>query len=468
MEDEPRDPSPPHWGSGSDAHAALSARSEGAGGHPFLERLLGWQQRIQHFDHRRPWMLDTGVVLLVAALGLPALLGGRTGPLMSANGVSEAPTAVLLLLHAGLVLPLWWRRRAPAVAFSVIAVTCMTQWIISIWLPSGISLLLVLYSLALYGALKVLPWAAAVTVAGLALAAFRSGTQQPWLAVFFLVGTATAALALGLVFRIRRSYLAALEDRAARLQIEQEQRARLTAAAERSRVAREMHDIVGHNLAVIIGLADGAASLAASRPERSAEALRIISGTGRQALTELRRVLGVMRDRYQEAQLTPQPVLADLEALIERVRAAGTHITYRTSGSLAELTSGVQLTAYRIVQEALTNTLKHAGYHSSVRITVEFHDGRVRVVIADTGAPPEPTQSPGTAPGHSQAGRGIIGMRERAAMYGGTLTAGPRAGGGWMVDAAFDVEPDGTHEGEVHGPQPERGPGPGSEGRRAS
>lgn len=454
MEDETRDPPPPLWGSGSDGHAALSARSERAGGHPFLDRLLGWQQRIQHFDHRRPWMLDTSVVIFVALLGLAALLGGQTGPPMSANRVSESPTAVLLLLHAGATLPLWWRRRAPAVAFSVIAVTCVTQWIISIWLPSGISLLLVLYSLALYGALKVLPWAAAVTVAGLALAAFRSGVQQPWLAVFFLVGTATAALALGLVLRIRRSYLAALEDRAARLQIEQEQRARLTAASERSRVAREMHDIVGHNIAVIIGLADGAASLAASRPERSAEALRIISGTGRQALKELRRALGVMRDRSEEAQLTPQPVLADLEALIERVRAAGTHITYRTSGSLADLTSGVQLSVYRIVQEALTNTLKHAGYHSSVRITVEFHDSSVRVTITDTGVPPLAAQTPRPAPDYREAGRGIIGMRERAAMYGGTLTAGPRAGGGWTVDAAFDVEPDGTHEGEAHAPQP--------------
>lgn len=386
---------------------------------------------------------------------------------MSAHRVSEAPPAVLLLLHAGLALPLWWRRRAPAVAFSLIAVTCVTQWIISIWLPSGISLLLVLYSLALYGALKVLPWAAAVTIAGLGVAAFRSGTDQPWIAVFFLVGTATAALALGLVFRIRRAYLAALEDRATRLQIEQDQRARLTAAAERSRVAREMHDIVGHNLAVIVGLADGAASLASSRPERSAEALNTIAGTARQALKELRRVLGVLRADSKETELAPQPALADLEALIERVRAAGTRITYRTSGSLAELSSGVQLTVYRIVQEALTNTLKHVGYRSSVRIFVEFQDGRVRVTITDTGAPSESAEPPPAVPDRHQAGHGIIGMRERAAMYGGTLAAGPRAGGGWSVDASFDVEPDAAHEGEVRGSQTKPGPGPGHGGRRA-
>ncbi|MCJ0872636.1 sensor histidine kinase [Streptomyces sp. AP-93] len=441
--------------------------SQSTGGHPFLDRLLGWQQRLQRVDHRRPWILDTGVVISVVLLGLPAVLGGQTGPPMSAHRVSEAPPAVLLLLHAGLALPLWWRRRAPAVAFSLIAVTCVTQWIISIWLPSGISLLLVLYSLALYGALKVLPWAAAVTIAGLGVAAFRSGTDQPWIAVFFLVGTATAALALGLVFRIRRAYLAALEDRATRLQIEQDQRARLTAAAERSRVAREMHDIVGHNLAVIVGLADGAASLASSRPERSAEALNTIAGTARQALKELRRVLGVLRADSKETELAPQPALADLEALIERVRAAGTRITYRTSGSLAELSSGVQLTVYRIVQEALTNTLKHVGYRSSVRIFVEFQDGRVRVTITDTGAPSESAEPPPAVPDRHQAGHGIIGMRERAAMYGGTLAAGPRAGGGWSVDASFDVEPDAAHEGEVRGSQTKPGPGPGHGGRRA-
>lgn len=280
-------PPPPGRGSDPGARTVVSVQLERTGGHPFLDRLLGWQQRLQGVDHRRPWMLDTAVVIFVGLLGVPGLLG-RTGTPIWAARVSDPPTSLLLLLHASLAVPLWWRRRAPAIAFSLVAVTCVTQWILAVWLPSGISLLLVLYSLALYGALKVLPWAAALTVTGLTLAAFRQGTQQPWVAVFLLVATATAALALGLVFRIRGAYLAALEDRAARLQVEHEQRARLTAAAERSRVAREMHDIVGHNLAVIVGLVGGAAPLATSRPERSAEAPRIISGTGRQALKERR------------------------------------------------------------------------------------------------------------------------------------------------------------------------------------
>ncbi|MFD4242825.1 histidine kinase [Streptomyces sp. NPDC058525] len=276
MEDETRYPPRPDIGAGAGARTGFSAKPDRTGGHPFLDRLLGWQQRLQDIDHRSPWILDTAVVLFVALLGLPDLLGAQTGRPLPAVREGEPSTTVLLLLHAGLVLPLWWRRRAPAVAFGVIAAACLTQWIIAVWLRSGISLLLILYSLALYGALKVLPWAAAVTVAGLGLAAFRSGTDQPWLTAFFLIGTATAALALGLVFRIIRAYLAALEDRAARLQIEQEQRARLTAASERARVAREMHDIVGHNLAVIVGLADGAASLAVSRPERGVNGLVVL------------------------------------------------------------------------------------------------------------------------------------------------------------------------------------------------
>ncbi|MFD4242824.1 sensor histidine kinase [Streptomyces sp. NPDC058525] len=195
--------------------------------------------------------------------------------------------------------------------------------------------------------------------------------------------------------------------------------------------------------------------------KRGAEALTIIAGTARQALNELRRVLGVLRDDSQEAQLTPQPGLADLESLIERVRAAGTHITYRTSGNLTQLTSGVQLTVYRIVQEALTNTLRHAGYRSTVRITARFQDGRVQVTVTDTGPPPEAAPPPPSAAlDHRQAGHGIIGMRERAAMYGGTLTADPRPGDGWTVQAAFDTEPDGTHLPEEHAPRPGPGTGP--------
>ncbi|MFD8820662.1 sensor histidine kinase, partial [Streptomyces sp. NPDC059627] len=223
------------------------------------------------------------------------------------------------------------------------------------------------------------------------------------------------------------------------LQIEQEQRVRLTAAAERSRVAREMHDIVGHNLSVMVSVADGAAVLAGNRGERSAEALRILGDTGRQAMSELRRVLGVLREGADdERPLAPQPGIGDLDPLLARVRAAGLPVTYRTVGDPDALGDGVQLTVYRIVQESLTNTLKHAGPGASAEVTVGVAPGRVHVGVADTGAPPEP--SGGSTGTTGSTGHGLVGIRQRAAMYGGTVVAGPREDGpGWLVDVVLDV-----------------------------
>jgi signal transduction histidine kinase len=251
-------------------------------------------------------------------------------------------------------------------------------------------------------------------------------------ALFFLGCAATAAVALGLGLRIAQGYLAALQDRAARLEVERDQRAMLAAAAERTRVAREMHDIIGHNLSVIIGLADGGAAAADVAPERSKEALRLIGGTG---------MLGVLRERTENGeavpQLSPQPGIADLDALCERVRAAGPQVVYRTVGNVDALDHGVQLTVYRIVQESLTNTLKHAGTDTRAQLTLAAEGQEVRIIVEDTG-PPDGSRS---RPAPAQDGHGLAGMRERAALYSGTITAGPRPGGGWTVNALLDLTP---------------------------
>lgn len=410
----------------------------GRAGQPFLSRLVQVQYRRQVADRRRPWIWDTAVVVLVLLLGLPDLFSTSLRSEMFGVRGADTGTVTVLLWQLALVVPLWWRRRSPSLAFAVIAVVCLVHWSLSIWLRTDISLLIALYSLALLGKLKHLPWAVGVTAAGLIAMVFRSGVHNPWIAAFLVVGTATSAAAIGLTLRIRREHLAALEDRAARLQIEQDQRARLTVAAERSRVAREMHDIVGHNLAIIISLADGAENLVATRPERSAEAMRLIAGTGRQALTELRRVLGVLRDSPEEPQLAPQPGAADMEPLMERVRAAGAHVSYRTSGDLSSIADGVQLALYRIVQEALTNSLKHAGSGTSVHVSVERSGDEVRIAVTDTGpAPgkaPADTRPAGAAHGD---GHGIVGIRERAMLYGGSVTSGPLPGRGWATTAVL-------------------------------
>ncbi|MFF7241808.1 histidine kinase [Streptomyces collinus] len=419
---------------------------------PLVARLGRIGQRLRNADQARPWVLDTAVVVLVVLLFcLPDLLhavdaigGDRDGdgPHRFRLAFTTLPVAAMLALQAGLVLPLLWRRRAPAVAFGAVTAVFVLQWSLGAALRADVALFVALYSLTLHGRLRQLPWACVVMVGALGLVAARvSAAVSVWDALFFLLSTATAALALGLMIRIRRAQLAVLRDRADRLEVERDQRGRLAVAAERARVAREMHDIVGHNLSVMITLADAGAYATASAPERGEEALRLIGDTGRQALSELRRVLGVLRETdgpRNEPELSPQPGLSDIDALCEGVRAAGLDVVYRVAGDVDALDSGVQLTVYRIAQEALTNTLKHAGAGTRANLSIAVEDTRLTITVQDFG-PPSPAERPGTA---NEEGHGLVGMRERAALYGGHVSTGP-AGPGWTVRATLDLAPQG-------------------------
>ncbi|MGW2783106.1 sensor histidine kinase [Streptomyces populi] len=413
---------------------------------PLVARLSRGGQRLRQADRAHPWVLDTAVVIVVFLMFcLPDLLRGGVddgdGPPRFRLAFTELPLAGMLALQAGLVLPLLWRRRKPMVAFGVIAAVFVIQWSLGAALRADIALFVVLYSLALHGRLRQLPWAGAVMAGAMLLIAVRaSSAVSVWDALFFLLSTATAALAVGLMIRIRRAQLAGLREKATRLEIERDQRSRLATATERTRVAREMHDIVGHNLSVIITLADAGAYATDIAPERGKEALRLIGDTGRQALGELRRVLGVLREAGDGPaggpELSPQPGIADIGALCTTVRAAGLEVVYRTSGDVEALDGGVQLTVYRIVQEALTNTMKHAADDAWVHLAVVVTGARLSIRVQDTG--------PATQPGPpNEEGHGLVGMRERAALYGGTVSAGPTGGGGWSVEAVLDLTPRG-------------------------
>ncbi|GAB7051997.1 sensor histidine kinase [Catenuloplanes indicus] len=242
--------------------------------------------------------------------------------------------------------------------------------------------------------------------------------------VVFLVGRAVHG---------RRVTAHALEERAIAAEANQRALAEQAVADERRRIARELHDVVAHNVSVMGVLATGARRVLRTDPDAADEALTTIEETSRAAMRELRRMLGVLRTEAEPAaELAPQPGIAGLEALAEQVRDAGLPVTLRVDGTPAELEPGVALTVYRIVQEALTNALKHAG-RATAQVRLSFGVYWLIVEVFDTGRGPLPGSEHG-------AGHGLVGMRERVALYGGTLRVGPRPGGGFRVYAKIPMD----------------------------
>lgn len=243
---------------------------------------------------------------------------------------------------------------------------------------------------------------------------------------------AVASFFVGRTVHNRRAYTASLEERAQTAEENQRAVADQAVAEERRRIARELHDVVAHHVSVMGVLATGARRVLDRQPAAADEALRTIEETGRTVLREMRRLLTVLRtETEQDVELTPQPGVAGIESLVEQVREAGLPVTLRVTGESTPLDPGVALTLYRIVQEALTNTLKHAGdAMAEVRLDVGRH--WLLLEVFDTGRGPR-LDAP-------HLGHGLLGMRERVALYGGTLRTGPRPGGGYRVYARIPLE----------------------------
>ncbi|PJN23363.1 two-component sensor histidine kinase [Kitasatospora sp. CB02891] len=244
--------------------------------------------------------------------------------------------------------------------------------------------------------------------------------------------------AWGRLTRVRRAYLVELEDRAARLERERDAQAQVAVAAERARIARELHDVVAHNVSVMIVQADGAAYVMDTSPQQTKEALGTIASTGRQALAEMRRLLGVLRTADTTGEYVPQPGVEELPELLEQVRTAGLPVEFTATGEVRELPRGLELTVYRIVQEALTNVRKHGGPGASAQVTVDFRDGDLEVLVEDDGR--GSTREQLTAGGADGLGHGLIGMRERVGMVSGSLDVGPRPGGGFRIRAVLPLK----------------------------
>jgi signal transduction histidine kinase len=408
---------------------------------------------VGHPAHRAAarWVFDVLVALIAVAAGLPeAFHGANDSPLSS--GVPLA-LAVAVPLSAA---PLLVRRIWP-----VPVLGCVLAANIAIVIANdrhsanGLALLIALYTVATMRPRREALTCTAVFEAAIVAVTIWVAGSSWWYPAIFLSGLVGAALGLGLYSATRHAYLAELRDRAARLERERDQQGALAAAAERARIAREMHDIVAHHLTVMVTLSDAAVAVSDAAPERSERAtdvMRRVSATGRTALADTRRLLGVLREPPTEGSggnatedaaeaRQPVPDLAQLDALIEQVRSAGLDTTLEVRGEAPDVPVGVQLTVYRLVQEALTNTLKHGGAGARAAVRLRFQPGELLVDIDDdgAGAPPAPmtaaasTAASGSLPG--TAGSGLVGMRERARAYGGDVQAGPREPGGWKVSA---------------------------------
>jgi signal transduction histidine kinase len=368
--------------------------------------------RMAALGARAPWAVD---LLIVAAIGA-----------LAARGPDSAPDGAAFIWSIGLALPLFLRRRWPAPVFAVIAVAAFVQWTTGVRAFGDAALLVAFYTVAATQPLRVTVAAAAVLEIGIVIAVARWAADDVELNAFVgLNALAVAAGAMGVNVRHRRALLTSLRERAARLEHERDQQGRLSAAAERSRIAREMHDIVAHNLSVMIALADGASYAVPEEPERAEAAMRNAADTGREALTEMRRLLGVLREDAAPDERAPQPGLAQIDPLVEQVRTAGLPVDcVRDGRPHSAVPAGLQLAAYRIVQEALTNTLKHAGPGARATVSLGWQPDRLRIEVRDTGQ---------RAPTGSADGAGLRGMRERAAVYDGRVEAGAAPGGGWRV-----------------------------------
>ncbi|WP_399886427.1 sensor histidine kinase [Streptomyces sp. BBFR51] len=404
---------------------------------PLTEYVQRVNRRVRAFDRRRPLVWD----LHLTGFWVLAALIDASGGWRNVAHDPGVPVGLVIALSLALSVPLLWRRSHPRAALIVTLPAALASAYSGAALQAALLQLLLVHHIALRLPLRNLWWAVALATAPTCVTVVRYGDGAgSWNQQLGsqLVSIGVAAL-IGITVRTRRDYTEALEDRARRLETERDQQVRLAAAAERARIAREMHDIIGHNLSVITGLADGGRYAAAKSPDRATQALDAIGTTSRQALGELRRLLDVLRDDDQDAagkaELAPQPALTDLDRLLDGVRQAGLPVRTSVKGKAA-LPEGRQLTLYRVIQEALTNTLKHAGPDATAHIDLSYEaGGAVTLTVSDTGrAAPSPALT---------GGRGLPGMRERTSLYGGTLEAGPRPAPerGWRVRLHLPEEP---------------------------
>jgi signal transduction histidine kinase len=368
------------------------------------------------------------LILVGVGFGLAEVVvnqGHKNGP--------EGPLWFDVLAMLAITLPLFFRRRFPFGApVAVGAAIAASSFVDGHLIPSGlITNLAAISAFVLMGMLRDRTQAIAGLAYGLGVAAIViHNDPNAGISNFVFIGLVFAvAWTIGLLVSRKFHEADLARERALKAERDREERARLAVSDERARIARELHDVVGHSVSVMTVQASAARRLLRPHQEKEREALLVVEQTGREALAEMRRVVGVLRRPEESPALAPQPSLEQIERLVENTREAGLPVDLRIEGEPVQLPAGLDLTAYRLVQEGLTNTLKHARAQRA-EVVVRYEDGYVELTVSDDGS--------GGGDGGG-GGHGLVGMRERVSVYGGELEAGRRAGGGFRLRARLPV-----------------------------
>ncbi|WP_214110040.1 sensor histidine kinase [Acrocarpospora catenulata] len=379
-------------------------------------------------------VLTLGSVAFILGVTDDTLAGWRGFPALDMRD----PNPGSLLLAVSITLSVAFRRRWP---FLLLVLTLVPELVLDVFHfnpgLSGVADMILLYTVAAYRGLALSVVAALFSAAAYLATVALSWDRYTWADHAVVAALIALCWVIGRSVRLRRAYLSELVDRADRLERAREADTRAARAEERSRIARELHDVVAHHVSVMTVQAAAARKMLDKDLKVAEDALTAIEQMGRTAMSEMRNIVGVLRTDGP-AERAPQPGMHDLPSLVEQMREAGLRTQLWLEGEQQQLPPGVDLAAYRLVQEALTNSLRHAGPAARAWVTVRQEPGELTVHVEDDGREGEP-KTPGST-GNPGKGHGLLGIRERVALYGGVLRIGPRTGGGFEVRAKFPLK----------------------------
>ncbi|MDJ0767899.1 MAG: sensor histidine kinase [Ilumatobacter sp.] len=381
----------------------------------------------------RPFATDIVFAVVMGALGVV----GHLTASVEASERDAGPVGVAILVAQAAAFA--YRRRSPLMAASVVTLFEIIFWVSDFATNFDAIAVLAIYAATAHGVDRRRTWqvvggiVVATTIVAI-IGVLVPEEDLPALAVVGLGILNLSAAGLGEMMFARRRRIAELEERAIRAERERELLAAQAVLDERSRIARDMHDVVAHSMSVMVVQAAAAERLVDADPERAADALRNVQETGRESLSEMRRMLGVLRSDDESPAMTPQPTMADVESLIATCNEAGVETELVVTGTPQRRSAGPEMAGYRIVQEALTNVVKHAGRPVRASVEIDYRDDGVVLAVVDDGLGAAASLN-GDGMGH-----GLVGMRERVELYNGTLRAGPQSGGGFAVHATFPYD----------------------------